>query len=578
MIGNDVSNRNNSRENNIAITFHKLDSVGEFSSKTISISPLGYDENNTITASLKTISSKNPQIYPDELKDSNTGLVNPKLLPNYIANIIASNVNNLIINNSIEVLRKDSVGSNYLVHKLSGQTKVIEMNLGNSTFTFNGGIGALLIDTNSYKTNVKRINGQNSPMVFTQIKLENGASVGNIYRETGEEKQSIDKSNIVKNLTDDVRNTGTKVTRNKLTYFAKEIDTIELLKLFNTDPIIIDILTKQQELGILTPETTVEVRGKTAKNLQSETARYEINENKIVITQTGLNDIVNDRTDTALVRNLLHENIHRKLNELKKIQIGKLSRHEIIISELEDVYESFREFVSKDNSDLGRTIQKEIIDVLENNYSNNKTVKLEEFLTESLTQKTLTKYINNITYNRKDNTFEYETEKKSIFQKIIDIILKIFGIDKVNADTILAEEYKILGDILEQQNTTSTNSDVIADTDTSTSPVGETSEFETPAAGELETPPADKKRKGFSKKFDNVETTNNPSFKPSLTTTLQDNPTEIKIEYSENNRLDNPYGITFVDRMNTMANKFDKEYREGINSAIENNDFNYTCK
>ena len=567
LIGNDVSNRDNAKENNIAITFHKLDSIGEFSSKTISISPLGYDENNTITASLKTISSKNPQIYPDELKDSNTGLVNPKLLPNYIANIIASNVNNLIINNSIEVLRKDSVGSNYLVHKLSGQTKVIEMNLGNSTFTFNGGIGALLIDTNSYKTNVKRINGQNSPMVFTQIKLENGASIGNIYRETGEEKQSIDKSNIVKNLTDDVRTTGTKVTRNKLTYFAKEIDTIELLKLFNTDPIIIDILTKQQELGILNPETTVEVRGKTAKNLQSETARYEINENKIVITQTGLNDIVNDRTDTALVRNLLHENIHRKLNELKKIQIGKLSRHEIIISELEDIYESFREFVSKDDSDLGRTIQKEIIDVLESNYSNNKTVKLEEFLTESLTQKTLTKYINNITYNRKDNTFEYETEKKSIFQKIIDIILKIFGIDKVNANTILAEEYKILGDILEQQNTTSTNSDVIVDTDSSTSPVGETSE--------LKTPPADKKRRAFASR-NKVETIDND--KDSLTTTLQDNPTEIKIEYSENNRLDNPYGITFVDRMNTMANKFDKEYREGINSAIENNDFNYTCK
>lgn len=575
LIGNDVSNRNNAKENNIAITFHKLDSIGEFSSKTISISPLGYDENNTITASLKTISSKNPQIYPDELKDSNTGLVNPKLLPNYIANIIASNVNNLIINNSIEVLRKDSVGSNYLVHKLSGQTKVIEMNLGNSTFTFNGGIGALLIDTNSYKTNVKRINGQNSPMVFTQIKLENGASIGNIYRETGEEKQSIDKSNIVKNLTDDVRNTGTKITRNKLTYFSKEIDTIELLNLFNTDPIIIDILTKQQELGILNPKTTIEVRSKTAKNLQSETARYEINENKIVITQTGLNDIVNDRTDTALVRNLLHENIHRKLNELKKIQIGKLSRHEIIISELEDIYNSFREFVSKDDSDLGRTIQKEIIDVLESNYSNNKTVKLEEFLTESLTQKTLTKYINNITYNRKDNTFEYETEKKSIFQKIIDIILKIFGIDKVNANTILAEEYKILGDILEQQNTTSINSDVITDTDSSISPVEETSDLKTPPAGELKTPPADKKHRTF-KRFDNVELTKDS--KSSLTTTLQDNPTEIKIEYSENNRLDNPYGITFVDRMNTMANKFDKEYREGINSAIENNDFNYTCK
>ena len=82
----------------------------------------------------------------------------------------------------------------------------------------------------------------------------------------------------------------------------------------------------------------------------------------------------------------------------------------------------------------------------------------------------------------------------------------------------------------------------------------------------------------FIKKFDEVETTKDPNSSSSLTTTLQDNPTEIKIEYSENNRLDNPYGITFVDRMNTMANKFDKEYREDINSAIENNDFNYTCK
>ena len=451
------------------------------------------------------------------------------------------------------------------------------MNLGNSTFTFNGGIGALLIDTNSYKTNVERIYSPNGPMVFPQIKLENGASVGNIYRETGEEKQSIDKSGIVKNLTDDVRNTGTKITRNKSTYFSKEIDTIELLKLFNIDPIIIDILTKQQELGILNPKTTVEVRGKTAKKLQSETARYEINENKIVITQTGLNDIVNDRTDTALVRNLLHENIHRKLNELKKIQIGKLSRHEIIISELEDIYKSFKEFVSKDNSDLGRTIQKEIIDVLENNYKDNKTVKLEEFLTESLTQKTLTKYINNITYNRKDNTFKYETEKKSIFQKIIDIILKIFGIDKVNADTILAEEYKILGDILEQQNTTSTNSDVIAKKDSSKLPVEEENKIASKAS---ETPNSSGRPKiGFNNdKFKTVEILNENEYKPSLTTTLQDNPTEIKIEYSENNRLDNPYGITFVDRMNTMANKFDKEYREGINSAIENNDFNYTCK
>ena len=144
---------------------------------------------------------------------------------------------------------------------------------------------------------------------------------------------------------------------------------------------------------------------------------------------------------------------------------------------------------------------------------------------------------------------------------------RVFGIDKVNADTILAEEYKILGDILEQQNTTSTNSDVIVDTDSSTSPVGETSK--------LETPPADKPRRTFAPR-NKVETIDND--KDSLTTTLQDNPTEIKIEYSENNRLDNPYGITFVDRMNTMANKFDKEYREGINSAIENNDFNYTCK
>ena len=575
IIGDDTNKRDDAnKKDNIAITFYKTNNDGT-TSKTISVAPKGFDTDPVYIGS-RTIRTNNTNL--DILKGltNSENKVDPNLINGYIIGIIESNINNLIINNSLEVLRKDSMGEtyNYLVHKSQDKAKVLTMTLGSETFTFNGGIGSLLIDTNAYKTNVSRI-GENGSMSTSEVIFANGGFIADVYRETGKEKQAIDKTDKINSTLDEVRNTGKEFKRNNILYISKEYDTINLLAKLGVPQPIIDILTNQQDLGILTPKTTVEVRPKNARKQYNETARYERRENKIVLTQSGLLDIAKDTTGTALIRNLLHENIHRKLNELKNVQIGKLSRYDIINNELESIYEAFKSYVEQDTSELGIKLKEQILDVLENNYKNDKRTKLEEFLAESLTQKVLMDYLNGIDYKRQDNTIEYETEKKSIFQKIIDVILKIFGIENITSNSILAEEYRILGDILEKQNNNEVNSVNNNSVVNTKSPVEEEIPTEEqPASNEI----PKEKTKIKRRKLSGVNSVEDLNESKSLTTTIQGTTTEIKLEYSENNRFDNPYGITFVDRMNTMANRFNKEYKDGINAAIENNDFNYSCK
>ena len=575
IIGDDTNKRDDAnKKDNIAITFYKTNNDGT-TSKTISVAPKGFDTDPVYIGS-RTIRTNNTNL--DILKGltNSENKVDPNLINGYIIGIIESNINNLIINNSLEVLRKDSMGEtyNYLVHKSQDKAKVLTMTLGSETFTFNGGIGSLLIDTNAYKTNVSRI-GENGSMSTSEVIFANGGFIADVYRETGKEKQAIDKTDKINSTLDEVRNTGKEFKRNNILYISKEYDTINLLAKLGVPQPIIDILTNQQDLGILTPKTTVEVRPKNARKQYNETARYERRKDKIVLTQSGLLDIAKDTTGTALIRNLLHENIHRKLNELKNVQIGKLSRYDIINNELESIYEAFKSYVEQDTSELGIKLKEQILDVLENNYKNDKRTKLEEFLAESLTQKVLMDYLNGIDYKRQDNTIEYETEKKSIFQKIIDVILKIFGIENITSNSILAEEYRILGDILEKQNNNEVNSVNNNSVVNTKSPVEEEIPTEEQPASN-ETPK--EKTKIKRRKLSGVNSVEDLNESKSLTTTIQGTTTEIKLEYSENNRFDNPYGITFVDRMNTMANRFNKEYKDGINAAIENNDFNYSCK
>lgn len=575
IIGDDTNKRDDAnKKDNIAITFYKTNNDGT-TSKTISVAPKGFDTDPVYIGS-RTIRTNNTNL--DILKGltNSENKVDPNLINGYIIGIIESNINNLIINNSLEVLRKDSMGEtyNYLVHKSQDKAKVLTMTLGSETFTFNGGIGSLLIDTNAYKTNVSRI-GENGSMSTSEVIFANGGFIADVYRETGKEKQAIDKTDKINSTLDEVRNTGKEFKRNNILYISKEYDTINLLAKLGVPQPIIDILTNQQDLGILTPKTTVEVRPKNARKQYNETARYERRKDKIVLTQSGLLDIAKDTTGTALIRNLLHENIHRKLNELKNVQIGKLSRYDIINNELESIYEAFKSYVEQDTSELGIKLKEQILDVLENNYKNDKRTKLEEFLAESLTQKVLMDYLNNIDYKRQDNTIEYETEKKSIFQKIIDVILKIFGIENITSNSILAEEYRILGDILEKQNNNEVNSVNNNSVVNTKSPVEEEIPTEEqPASNEI----PKEKTKIKRRKLSGVNSVEDLNESKSLTTTIQGTTTEIKLEYSENNRFDNPYGVTFVDRMNTMANRFNKEYKDGINAAIENNDFNYSCK
>lgn len=71
----------------------------------------------------------------------------------------------------------------------------------------------------------------------------------------------------------------------------------------------------------------------------------------------------------------------------------------------------------------------------------------EEWLVESLSQSNIIKYLNQVEYTGEGVAVVTEdNEKKSIFQKIIDILLKIFNIkdSSIKNNTIFARQYEIL--------------------------------------------------------------------------------------------------------------------------------------
>lgn len=151
---------------------------------------------------------------------------------------------------------------------------------------------------------------------------------------------------------------------------------------------------------------------------------------------------------------LMHEQFHKYFEES-----GYRKRADIT-EELIDIY---NEFVEKINAEPEK--YKAIIEWIAknnftvDNYINNLPKKLrdslneqelrqlfaEEWLVESLSQQAILNAMNELKSTRGDNNIE--GREKSLFQKLIDAVLKLFGInfDNVENNSILAREYKLLG-------------------------------------------------------------------------------------------------------------------------------------
>ncbi len=200
-------------------------------------------------------------------------------------------------------------------------------------------------------------------------------------------------------------------------------------------------------------------------------ARYDKDTNTIYLHKNMFDAADGNSNPSAFIRrNLIHENIHRM------IKYNNIRYDDKLINDLLDTFKATIEALVKDNSkfgksikkgmdkafhivydengnlDVDKTINKFINDIYgeNNNFSKNKSVTtfVEEWLVESITQSNLISYLADTKFVLNGQEIEVKDTKKSqsIFQKIVDVLLKLFGIDLQDREknSIFAQQYKLL--------------------------------------------------------------------------------------------------------------------------------------
>lgn len=225
----------------------------------------------------------------------------------------------------------------------------------------------------------------------------------------------------------------------------------------------IDLLTGKNVYGIPIVSGTYYYD----KKDKTGNAKYNRDKKAVIFTEAGSN--LANSSPTTLVRLLIHEQLHAHIDE------HNLFDKENIIDDLFETYNKFIETVNNDvnygdrNSEryrLAVNIKKWIEDngftfkdyferikakqkdnYIELSEDEQRRVFAEEWLVESLSQSNIIKYLNQVEYTGEGVAVVTEdNEKKSIFQKIIDILLKIFNIkdSSIKNNTIFARQYEIL--------------------------------------------------------------------------------------------------------------------------------------
>lgn len=329
-------------------------------------------------------------------------------------------------------------------------------------------------------------------------------------------------------------------------------------------------------------------------------AFYNKKDKKIYITPRGA--AVMNGSSTNAIRIILHENIHRLFNSSKYND----SERQRIITELEDVYNFVRQKLIEehDNGKINDAFFNSVNKVLDTTQSyDNQQTRMEEFVVECLTQPLFTEWLNNTQYDNESSVQGIKQSKRSILQKLMDLLLNLFGIKdrKINDSSILAREYVILGkgnnattnsDLFSQHATTTSAATNAADTDNTNSPV----EGQPPSPTAIDNqPPAINPATG-----ENVETTTNdyiPIDEDGIFTMPDDEDYDASdglkaaTDLIENNDTTaeiysvpiadgadiSTFGVRTVNDMSDFVNTFPMQYRANIKQILASNELNYTC-
>lgn len=245
----------------------------------------------------------------------------------------------------------------------------------------------------------------------------------------------------------------------------KTVDTSDLLEAAGVSQDKIDVL-----LGTNSGMPIVTKRINVLEDIDDKANMfYDVNDKNIYITPKGATSMNNNPTNA--IRLVLHENLHRLFNNKSTYNNTEKER---ILNETREVYDYTINKLKEDVAS-GRIKQETynaIIDVFNKatSYENEQT-NMEEFLVECLTQPLIINYLNNADYHSEVNIDGITQKTKTIFQKIMDILLNLFGINsnRIKNNSILAKEYLILSK--GNTNTSNITTDAIAETNNAKSPV-----------------------------------------------------------------------------------------------------------
>ena len=341
-------------------------------------------------------------------------------------------------------------------------------------------------------------------------------------------------------------------------------------------------------------------------------AFYNKKDKKIYITPRGA--AIMNGSSTNAIRIILHENIHRLFNSSKYND----AERQRIINEIgyktdnveEDNPNSIYNFVvnklkeQHNKGEINDAFFNSTMKVIDTTQSyDNPQTKVEEFVVECLTQPLFTEWLNNTQYDNESSVQGIKQSKKSILQKLMDILLNLFGIKdrKINDFSILAREYVILGkgnnpttnnDLFSQPITTTTTTANAADTDNTNSPVER--QPASPTAIDNQ-PPAINPATG-----ENIGTDTNDyipidedgvftmpddeDYDPAdglkaATDLIENNDTTAEI-YSvpiADGADISTFGVRTVNDMSDFVNTFPMQYRANIKQILASNELNYTC-
>lgn len=311
-----------------------------------------------------------------------------------------------------------------------------------------------------------------------------------------------------------------------------------------------------------------------------------------------------------LVRLLIHENLHLQFAEEGLFDKDSIFSKKNIV---EDLIETYNQTVSaigkviaagnKDDIQYKRAvaikswIEKNKFNPVDyfttaSSKQNAKWAKLsdaernqifaEEWLTESLTQSELMKFLNEAEYVGEEVKVEdIDNEKKTIWQKIIDVILKLFGkyTDNVHNNTILAKQYQILGNEI--------NSDIKTEIETEINHNEETHKNDTDgqsaddAVNNTKTEKTKTEEDEYDVDLNGEEEEDFPDElddRLSTTKEIELTPEEINIDSYRNDTTNNPNGFEVISDMNNYLSKFDDADKPLISKMMASNELKFICQ